>query len=247
MFVAINKGKARRVNVNGLDVSWRALYQRSEDLVTAVVWSRLAYLSPNTLQTLLSKLCPEIDSALGELQDIELWPYWSVATKSGASTANDTVQKYEPDVVLHFADWILIVEAKRVNEDNYQDATQWQNYLQSAQTLYPNKRQALLAVGGLGERPSEFVQTLIEQQPDSFRDIPINGVSWQQFYQLISEFAEYSHAGERILLRDLCDAMRANGVTAYRDFHSLLDWRALSPSFSLQAEKTIREFSQWDK
>ncbi|WP_335902308.1 hypothetical protein [Shewanella algae] len=233
MFVAISKGKARRVEINGQDVSWRSLYRRSEDLVTAVVWSRLAYLSPRSLQVVLSRLFPDIGPLCHELKSIELWPYWGI----------------EPDVVLHFESLTLVVEAKRVNEDNWQSSTQWRGELEAAKERYPDKQLALFAIGGLGQRPVQEVFRLKQELPETLQSIPVQGMSWQQFYQVIVAFTDAAHAGEAILIRDVCDAMTANGVTPYRDMSGFVDWLANSAEqgFKLSSGGEIKEFGRWTK
>lgn len=233
MFVAISKGKARRVEMNGQNVSWRSLYRRSEDLVTAVVWSRLAYLSPSSLQGVLSRLFPEIGQLCNELQSIELWPYWGI----------------EPDVVLHFDSLTLVVEAKRVNEDNWQSSSQWRGELEAAKKRYPDKQLALFAIGGLGQHPEQEVIRLKQKLPPSLQLIPVQGISWQQFYQVIVAFTDVAHAGEAILIRDVCDAITANGVTPYRDMPEFVDWLAncAEHGFKLSSGGVIKEFGRWQK
>ena len=106
MLTAVCSGKAGRVRIeNGvLDFSWRDVFRRSEDLLTAVFFGRFQYLSDETLVRVLDLLLGDgVAKSLGSLQEVDFWPHLKgVKERSWV----------EPDVVLRFANADVIAEVK---------------------------------------------------------------------------------------------------------------------------------------
>jgi hypothetical protein len=115
MLSANLNGKGRRLP-DGLPpgASLRMAFKRSEDILTATVFERLAYLDGDVLwQVLESTFRPKVLATprLVTLDDVEFWPTWG--------QARDAIGKaVEPDVVLKLTvgnppvKVVLIVECK---------------------------------------------------------------------------------------------------------------------------------------
>lgn len=119
MLTAISSGKAGRIQIeeSEFSLSWREVFRCSEDLLTAAFFSRLRYLSENSLVRVLSLLIgPEAANSLGELKEAEFWPHL---------TGLKDRSWVEPDVLLHFEAATLMVEVKPpFGGDQY--LVQWQ-------------------------------------------------------------------------------------------------------------------------
>lgn len=108
MLRAILHGKAGRIGGSPVDAghSWRDLFREREDLLTAVFFGRLRYLSPAALDAvmrgLLVRVGPESEG-LGALREVRFW------SKLRATSGRRYV---EPDVLLAFEHANLIVEVK---------------------------------------------------------------------------------------------------------------------------------------
>jgi len=106
VLTAIANSKAGRLHLEGseLTVSWSEVFRRSEDLLTAVFFSRLRYLSDFGLGKVLGFLIgQEAADSLGELDEIEFWPHL---------VGLEQRSWVEPDVLLHFKNATLIIEVK---------------------------------------------------------------------------------------------------------------------------------------
>lgn len=106
MLTAILHSKAGRIQLQGQEtrVRWREIFQRSEDLLTSVFFSRLRYLSPESTCRVMALLVgDQAATELGELQRIEFWPR--------LDGANDR-SWVEPDIQMHFARALVVVEVK---------------------------------------------------------------------------------------------------------------------------------------
>ncbi len=106
MLKAVTSGKAGRISIPGSDASfsWREAFRQREDLLTAVFFGRLRFLSDERLTQVLGLLIGE-DAAngLGKFEEMEFWPHLSgLKDRSWV----------EPDVLLHFENATLIVEVK---------------------------------------------------------------------------------------------------------------------------------------
>ena len=119
MLQAILHGKAGRIEQDGESISWRDAFKRREDLLTAVFFDRVPYLSDSALGALLRFLLGDdnpIDPAT--FDKLELWPHLKF-TKRGHLYI-------EPDVLLHFAETLVVIEVK-LPFRGCQDRTQWKD------------------------------------------------------------------------------------------------------------------------
>lgn len=124
MLKAILQGKAGSINPPGQTspVSWREVFKYREDLLTAVFFGRLRYLSPETANSVMTLLVGDNAAAeLGELQSLELWR--RVDGIDGRTSV-------EPDVEIRFSNALVIVEVKLPSGGN-QSIDQWRDQIRA--------------------------------------------------------------------------------------------------------------------
>lgn len=106
MLTAIAKGKAGRISIPGseVSVSWRDVFRRREDLMTAAFFGRMRYLSDNGINRVLGILIgQEAADSLGTILNVEFWPHLTGLTDRSW---------VEPDVLLQFESGLLLIEVK---------------------------------------------------------------------------------------------------------------------------------------
>ena len=121
------------------------LYEDCEDSLTKGVFSHLLHLPTDCFWQILCEAChSELPTAPGELELVDRWPKWD-------ATESDNANYVEPDLFLRFAKLDLIIEAKR-RDVNQQNEAQWKDQVRS----YANEHEGgagrelrLIAVGGL--------------------------------------------------------------------------------------------------
>lgn len=147
MLQAILHGKAGRIDGDkGQSISWREVFKGREDLMTAAVFGRFAYLSAPVQATLMQRWLGVTEPAFDDFEQIDFWPSFSLAN-------NDDRNRVEPDAVLNFASATVILEIKPPEGgDQYID--QWQREI--ASYLQAEERSQLplyfLAIGRIPNR-----------------------------------------------------------------------------------------------
>lgn len=123
-----------------------------EDMLTAMVFGRLQYLSSERICEVVRRLLGEDGVGLesvGKLVETYFWP--TFGRRNGSGTIS-------PDVVLEFENLILIVEAKRGDGIGLQSTTQLQQQFEAVRHEYERNEPGwsgsirLLALGGHGDR-----------------------------------------------------------------------------------------------
>lgn len=223
MLTAFIHGKGRRAPEDvPAGASLRKALSASEDMLTAAVFERLAYLNDNTLWELLQRtfrlpLRPHSDRA--QLTALEFWP-----TFTGA--AERLGQSVEPDLIVRFAfpsgsPLALIIECKLgAAQDPHQWAREWLAY-QAEDGREPDEEVYLLALGGLSpHRASETVERFGREITKRWRfDIKAAAAEWIDLLSAIDAI-EATTCGDRRALADVKDALKLFG---FRRFHDLQD------------------------
>nr|UKE84534.1 hypothetical protein KXZ65_04445 [Pectobacterium sp. PL152] len=82
MLQAIMQGKAGRVEIEGkAPESWRNVFKKREDLLTAAFWTRIGYLSAESRFLFISEFLGLSKSELGEYRQVNFWPRYSLKMK----------------------------------------------------------------------------------------------------------------------------------------------------------------------
>jgi hypothetical protein len=200
MLNAIMNGKKRGTGLAGIDLKIGTT-EGAEDILTATLFERLAYLPDRVLVTFFSQLLEDIE--LGPLDNIQFWPQWSLNGKGA-----------EPDVVLTFSERTVIVEAKRDDYKQQQDPAQLARELRAGwESGNIEDETLLLTVGGLAEYTALATQNLrkkIENQLNEYsRDFELICCSWRDLFQAM-EYAMKQHKEEYGSgLERICDDIAA--------------------------------------
>ncbi|MBY3433498.1 hypothetical protein HFN89_04995 [Rhizobium laguerreae] len=217
MLQAVISSKAGRFPVeNGEEsVSWRKAFRISEDLLTASVFGRLAYLDDEVLWRIMWRTfgAPLPDLRVAELEDIAFWPKWSDATEDD--------RKVEPDVFLDFklgdppAPVRLIVEAKLWKHPS-QAARQWAREWVAYHDANGDDGHAvfLCAIGGLGRKMDETVERIAAEVSALGHEIKVAAAGWDNLLDALEE--ERLKPMPRATTRIIDDVVAALGLADYQ-------------------------------
>lgn len=205
MLSAVLNGKRRGSGLVGRDFLLGDT-EGAEDLLTASVFERLAYLPDEVFKDVMSRLLGK-ENAPGALKEITFWPSW-YESKEG--------RRVEPDVVLKCAGRVVIVEAKRYDGVEQQYADQLANELSAAkkkEIVQP----ILLAVGGMWNDGKEEADRLRKEVSDTLSsqyDYDLIFVSWRQLYKALAEAVrkQSGNSGLQRVLKDVELAYDWHGV-----------------------------------
>lgn len=228
MLRAILDGKGRTVP-EGLKAgdSLRRVYKVSEDLLTATVFERLAYLGGSTLWAVLrATFRPDVlpDRKVVELDEIEFWPRWS--------KANPTLeQDVEPDVILRFSVGdppvrvTLVIECKL---GRWQEAGQWRREWIAHEMEFAGDDEPdecfFLALGGLGVfkgKPQEMVSAFATPASvGASTPIMAAAADWSDLMHALHK-VEIPEGAERRVFEDLRRALALHGYRRVRPLSDL--------------------------
>lgn len=216
--------------------SWRTLFKRSEDLLTATVFERLSYLPAKRFYDILSETFGfsieeiEDNTKLIKLKTIEFWPRWEDVT--------DHAFIVEPDVFLCFCiqetDQMIdvIIEAKPFDTGTLQYKTQWERQILSYATMAidlaePTIGVKFLALGGLGfdtdlsfsRLEKEFYETCDKTKlPEN---LDMKGCSWSALLNICEKLKNLTEFESRII-SDILEALSLSGYSKRSHFNDLL-------------------------
>jgi hypothetical protein len=224
MLTAILHGKGRRL-AEGLsaDESLRAAFLRFEDLLTATVFERLAYLEPPILWQILREtfgISGWSDESEVSLISIEFWPMWTAAS--------DTLGKaVEPDVVIQFAFGerhervTLIVECKHRSlqavEQLWQEWAAWEE-----ESVSGDEQDAvwLLALGGVRHAKALVSEVQQHARQQGTERLNIAAAGWDDLLKSIARVRDCPGTN-RLILADLVRALELQGNRLDQLLHDL--------------------------
>jgi len=241
---ALLQGKLpRRVVVREDDADNPALLEltRREDLLTAAVFSRLAYLPSNVAWDILRRAAkPLEENGVALPRDAPpgapRWFFWP-KLRPGADGGN--TRHVEPDVLVSWGDTLLVCEAKHEGE---QYAHQWVEQLRAVRAMpeHSGKPIWFLAVGGIvvRERALQAAHVRRELTNTARRMLAL---CWEDLHHAIDDCRPSCLASEQSnMLNDIVAALYAWGYRKKTWFSSLC---AGEPSF--QSEKALAVLQAW--
>lgn len=217
MLQAVISGKAGTIPVGGNKekVSWRKVFRVSEDLLTASVFGRLAYLEDAMLWRIMRRTfgAPLPDLKVAELEDISFWPRWTDAIEDGRNVEPDVFMDFklgDPAIQLR-----LIIEAK-LSKYPSQDARQWAREWVAYQDAFGDDGQIafLCALGGLGKRVDETVERIATEVSALGHEIKIAAAGWDRLLEALEE--ERGSPMSRATTRIIDDAIAALALADYQ-------------------------------
>ncbi|MGZ5027774.1 MAG: hypothetical protein ACXWE9_09915 [Methylobacter sp.] len=178
MLAAILNGKRRGTGLAGKNLTLGKT-EGAEDVLTATVFERIAYLPDLVFNSFLSTLL-DIDQTIGSLEEIIFWPSWSLYGR-----------RIEPDVVLRGSERTLLVEAKRDDDGLQQDPEQLARELDAGlEEDMLGENPIILTVGGMLDYSESTSCVLYDQVKaklsPGFPDFKLFCRSWYQVFQALS-------------------------------------------------------------
>jgi hypothetical protein len=226
---AILSGKAGRIDVGGKgeSVSWKQLYQTREDLLTSAFFNRFAYLSP-IIQHRILKFIFDGTGDFTCFEGIDYWPKYDLPDR-------DDRQFVEPDLLIKFKDFDLLVEVKPPQGGN-QYVDQWraeiEGYFAQEQDV---KEIYFLAIGRIESVSKIERDSLFRHDQYKLKGLAI--ISWKfvakNLFQLLHSDEPLTQ--DKFILSDMLGALSLYGIRG-NDLH----WNALRsfPTFSYEPMKT---------
>lgn len=217
----------------------------AEDILSAVFFSRLAYLPEYNVSRFFSYLLPE-ENMFDGIEEIEFWPSWKI---------NDG--RVEPDVVMVSGENLIVIEAKRYDNVNMQTAVQLARELVASRASEISfTKIILLTVGGMASCSMTAANQLagqinaeLQKYPD--RDSSITDEyslicqSWKSLYQSLKMSLTDEHGNMPLqhsrLLNDIYQTLIWHGihVTEFTGFESLPTPQLKNVSFPSSFSTTV--------
>lgn len=225
MLTAITKGKAGRIWLEGAEhsVNWRDVFRRSEDLLTAAIFSRVRYLSPALLTHFMAQLIGT-DGAknLGPLVQLDFW--------RNLEGTHGRV-RVQPDVLMWFANALVIVEVKPPFGGN-QTLGQWQAQLHAvahmAKTGGEDAVPQRVYFTGLGRNTfsiNEHIQAAFTT--DDVFDLSLHTAEWSDITDALAGLRNEATATDSAVLDDWLSALELFGmVKPTYTWPALVEWAA---------------------
>ena len=181
--------------------------QGAEDVLTASVFERIAYLPDDVFIRFIQNLFNFNNQITANpLSEITFWASWQ----------NQSGCKVEPDVILKFGGRTVIVEAKRYDNFQQQYAYQLANEISTAY-LEGITNPILLTVGGMSDYKRQNIDNLKKQIDSALQSslaYSFYAISWQQLYSALDFAITVSQSIlplER-LLSDIREAYAWHGI-----------------------------------
>lgn len=234
MLKAILRSKAGRVNLPGETgpVSWREVFRYREDLLTAVFFGRLRYLSPTTANNVMALLVGDKATAeLGDLKSLELW------RQVDGTNGRDRV---EPDVEICFSNALVIVEVKPPFGGK-QSIKQWCAQIQAiaAEMADTDEIPQNFHYVALGRNTFDAnSDTLTDFGVADIIEPVIHQVEWDSIAQALPKLHVNATASDSAVLEDWAAAFVLFGMSPPEPFHwgELIAW---SKDHSLTHEQIL--------
>ena len=198
MLKALVYGKAGRLSEADAGASWRQVFRKYEDPLTAAIFGRFRYLAPSVQAQLLGQLLMGTWS-YGALSRAEFWP----RLEASASYV-------EPDALLEFEEALLLVEVKRPGTGG-QSRKQWRGQVQALtrDEDLPEKPIRLLALGG-NENEGRITMEDPRRLPDR-PNVEVFRRQWMTFRDALQEVRRATE-GENAVLDDMLEALELYGI-----------------------------------
>lgn len=196
-------------------MSWREVFQRSEDLLTSVFFSRIRFLSPQSTEHVMALLVGGEAAELGEFQRIEFWPH--LGGVNGRSWV-------EPDALLYFAKALVMVEVKPPFGGT-QYLEQWQNQIMAlAQDDDAPQRVHFVGLGGNTLNLDDSTKPLLPIV-DAFT-LKLHQAEWQDITYALQDLRIHATPSDLAVFDDWQEAFNLFGMSPPPAFQwpRLLEW-----------------------
>ncbi|MEL0578335.1 hypothetical protein AACK17_07260 [Pectobacterium punjabense] len=234
MLQAIIQGKAGRVEIEGrAPESWRGVFKKREDLLTAAFFTRIGYLSEKSRSLFIHEFLGLSESVLGEYRQVNFWPRYSLNMKG-------VDQKIvEPDVILAFEKADILIEVKPPS-GGVQHHQQWQREIIAYHQDERKKEQLFfIALGNIPKSLGEFNSGLTNEHRENTKVIQRE---WHNAKNALLSL-KVGNTHEKHIIRDCLSALSLYGIrvalTEYKDLSQFItefplheDMKSIFSSFS---------------
>lgn len=189
---------------------WRSAVANSEDALTSSVFARLSYLEPTVLWALLHDSVERLSDQ--DLPTAPMNPEWLFWPSWRLEPATQTERRVEPDVVLmdRTARHVVVFEAKL---HGWQEAEQWVGEIRATHEELHGWSVTFIAVGGLAPEQHHALAAITTARlgHSGSPGATLFSLRWPSLLAAIDRRRELRgvHAGERHLLTDVADVLRA--------------------------------------
>lgn len=212
MLAAVLNGKRRGTGLAGKQMEMGDM-SGAEDVLTATVFERLAYLPDDIFAKFLDELLG-LDESVGTLEEaVDFWPPWSLDGR-----------RIEPDVVIKGSMRTLLVEAKRSDNAHQQYAAQLAGELLAGwEEDKLGNFPVLLTIGGLSNY-SEVTACNLREEIDArlgtgAREYELVCRSWDQLFQALQiatvNFDNKNARGIYRLVDDIANTYEWHGLRTH--------------------------------
>ncbi len=208
MLQAILSNKARKTSDSDMEsIRWGDAFKEYEDLLTAAVFGRFSYLSSKVQDHLLkSWLDPKED--FSKLESITFWPRYTL-------NKEDKDSSVEPDLVLDFPKFSLVVEVKK-KKHNVQTLEQWRSqinaFIQSNNQGY--KSVYFLAIGGMTKNNEHFPREIALELEHKL--LGVKSINWQPLTNSLISLRDLKivNSQDSYIIADIINALKFHGLKA---------------------------------
>ncbi len=204
MLTAILHGKAGRVEIDGHQLSWRALFRKREDLLTSVLFGRMPYLSDCVHDAFLRALLGnEYAGDIGPLSDIQFWPRLS---------ESEDRRYVEPDVLIEYPHHRLLIEVKPPF-GGMQTSKQWRAEVQALHRQNDEPKQIILLALGRNHPKWRISADKLERE---FTSIALRVVclDWPELLRRLRLIRELADSRDERIFQDWFEAFRLFGMVS---------------------------------
>lgn len=206
-----------------------------EDPKTSSVFETMLMLPDELFWGVLRTACFDNDNlplVSGQIEDYEFWPHWD-------PTGTNNATYVEPDVLIRFQSFDLIIEAK-YSDRSGQYCDQWENEIIAYKNEYDSDKPVFfIAVGGNAEKASEQVVFV--------KDVIVNKCTWLSLLIQVTKLRDEYEAllmksnNQSSVIRILNFielAFNIHGVYNIRWFYDIRTSKLLISQDSIQTLKT---------
>lgn len=251
MLKAILYGKAgRALLAEGIEQSWREIFQQREDLLTATFFGRLMYLSDAGRQRVLKLLTPDFEEFPGSVKSISFWP--RLTGHTGRSFV-------EPDVLINCENVAFLIEVKPpfVGQQSFE---QWRVEIESL-VLQKEKEDSewnipdRICFVALGRNVKDWKATAIIFESEYADDgLSVHAIEWDNINHGIAALLEVEEGQDAFVYSDWIEAFSLFGlIDRPAPFDDLLplarsissDWPRFFDSAAPVIGGTAKEGADW--
>lgn len=214
MLAAVLYGKAGRVQLDNHDekVNWRRLFNRNEDLLTAVFFSRVNFLSTKLQKELLDCLLGQSTVEFGNICSIQFWPSFHASKLSHGNT-----HRVEPDIIIKCENGWVVIELKPPF-GGVQRKEQWQNELLAlveeagrvnSEFEIPDK----IGFVALGNNSDDCTLSACSDiDTNGLFTISANKIEWEEIFKFLDNLPKTETPADKQVLDDWHNAFSLFGI-----------------------------------